>query len=144
MRNIITLTILSLTITVTGCATNGEKSNLSDSLSSGAASVGSAMKSMFTYENGIYVSPEQLAKIKVGKSAAKDVVSIIGLPMEKKQLKNRELWSYAYTKSTALGQTNETTVVEFSSRGIVVAAYKAGGRDIPTGNALIDKANGVK
>lgn len=80
------------------------------------------MKSMFTYENGIYVSPEQLAKIKVGKSAAKDVVSIIGQPMEKKQLKDRELWSYAYTKSTALGQTNETTVIEFSSRGIVVAA----------------------
>ena len=132
-----------------GCASSGTNKFMA-SVSDTASSVGSSLSSaasglLESHKNGVYVSPEQLAKIEVGKSDEQDVVSIIGHPVSKEQLRNKELWKYPYSSIPLFGSnTNETTIIEFNASGIVLAKYKAGGRSDSSGNALIDAANGVQ
>ena len=149
MKKAVISTILS-GILLGGCATTDENSfmgKVSNTASNIGSSIDGAVSTLYSlsdYENGIYVSEEQLTKIKPGKSTSKDVVAIIGHPSSKEQMKNKEIWSYPYSKITQSGggNTNETTMVELNDNGIVVSAYKSVGRKGSSGNALLDAANG--
>ncbi|MFT6906782.1 MAG: outer membrane protein assembly factor BamE (lipoprotein component of BamABCDE complex) [Oleiphilaceae bacterium] len=117
--------------------TNGVK-NVGAGIGNGAASVTGALD----YKNGVYISEEQLAKIKPGKTTEAEVIAVIGQPTNKTQLKDKEVWSYPYSKiGTFSGNTNETTTIEVNN-GIVVSAYKSNSHQKSTGNPL-DYVNGV-
>ena len=141
IRNLLIVIVLGLVLS--GCASDGSFSSakVGDTISS----AGSSVTGYFAgYKSGVQVKNEDLKKIVPNKSKARDVIAAIGNPPEKKQVGQKEVWSYPYTHTPPLGATiSETTVVEFNSNGVVIAAYKAGGRTSKTGNALIDTANGV-
>jgi len=142
------LSTIACAVILSGCAAtdgNSVMGNISTTAGKIGSSVGNVVSGVFKpYENGIYVSPEQLSQIKPGKSSSKDVIAIIGHPASKEQLKNKEIWSYPYSKITHFGaNTNETTLIELNASGVVLNAYKSGGRKDSSGNPLLDAANGV-
>lgn len=149
MKNKITPLLVVCAFVMGGCASNGGKNDAMTDFGKSASKVGSSIGGAISgyvtgYEQGIYVPQEALAKIKPGKSRAGDVVALIGQPPEKSQVGKKEVWSYPYTKLPIIGaSTNETTVIEFNTSGVVLSAYKAGGRQSKTGNPLVDKANGL-
>lgn len=141
---------------LSGCASTGGSGNgFKDATTSVANTTGEVFQSVTStvgsvaggifqpYTNGIKVTDEQMAKLKVGMSTS-EVEQIIGLAPEISESRGQEIWSYPYTESPAFGANiNETTVVRFSSAGKLVKAYKSNGRTSSTGNPLVDAANGV-
>ncbi|WP_257283180.1 outer membrane protein assembly factor BamE [Endozoicomonas sp. SESOKO1] len=145
-----TISVLAFTVLATGCASTGSSSNdFMGTVSETAKSVGSTVGDVASgflsgYETGIYVTPEQLDSIKKGVTTESEVFALIGAPSRKEQLGSKEVWNYPYTKIPHFGKNvNETTVIEFNSKGVVVSAYKANGVSGSTGNAMIDAARGV-
>ena len=117
-------------------------------MSSGTASdnlksIGAAAMDLGAYTNGVEVTDAQLDQISKGKTTSIEVIKLIGHPVRKDTMNGKELWIYPFTKIRHFGSNvNETTTIEFNSKGIVVDAYKAGGRSDSTGNPLVDAANG--
>lgn len=82
------------------------------------------------YTTGTEVSQEKLDSIVINKSKQSDVEKIIGYPARKQTLGNKEVWYYDFTRISANpfgGNVDESTVIEFNSKGIVVKKYKAKG-----------------
>lgn len=79
------------------------------------------------YTMGTNVSEQKLKSIVINKSKQKDVERIIGYPARKQILGQKEVWYYDFTKISANpfgGNINESTVIEFNSRGVVINKYK--------------------
>ncbi|UPG86394.1 outer membrane protein assembly factor BamE [Luteibacter aegosomatis] len=99
------------------------------------------MSSVFSSRTGTEVTTEQLASFKFGKTTREDVVSAIGNPTRKSELMGKEIWTYYFTMSTALGANrDENTVFEFDKKGVLLNAYKAGAMPGDSGNPLLNAA----
>ncbi|WP_408601459.1 hypothetical protein [Pseudomonas sp. PLMAX] len=117
---------------------------LSLAMLGGCAQVGSITKKL-DYTTGTPVTDQQMQSFKKGKTTQDQVVAAIGYPASKAEVTGKEVWSYPYSLIAALPfQPNkqETTVFEWSSKGVLLNFYKAGGAAGKTGNALLDAANG--
>lgn len=89
------------------------------------------------YTTGTEVKPQALDQIKVNKSTKSDVEKIVGYPPRKQAFGSGEIWYYDYQAIGYIpftGNTNETTVFEFNSKGVVTKKYKAN----KAGNPLTD------
>lgn len=151
VKKLTTIVALAATMTLTGCASQGEGQNFAQNFGNsvkGAATsvgdgIGKAVNGVFQpYTNGVEVTQQQLAQLEKGMSP-EQVEQIIGYPPEISEVSGGELWSYPFTKITHFsGNTSETTVVRFKD-GKLAKAYKTSGRNSSTGNPLVDAANGV-
>lgn len=145
-RKIVLSTALASAL-ISGCSStpSGKDESLLDRSVNGLSDVGSAITSYFSgYENGTKVEQGYLDSVKAGKTTTKDVEKSIGLPTNKEAIKGGVAWRYPYTRIPHFGaNTNETTVFEFDSKGVLKKAYKVKGRSDKVGNPLIDSANGA-
>lgn len=101
--------------------------------------------SALDYTSGTHVTEQQVAQFKKGVTTQEDVVQAIGQPPQKNEVGGKEIWSYPYTKIAALPlmpNSNETTVFEWSKKGILLNAYKSGGKTSESSNPLL-KATGM-
>jgi outer membrane protein assembly factor BamE len=117
---------------------------LSLAMLGGCAQVGALTKKL-DYATGTPVTDQQLQSFKKGKTTQDQVVAAIGYPTSKAEVTGKEVWSYPYNLIAAMPfQENkqETTVFEWSSKGVLLNFYKAGGSAGSTGNPLLDAANG--
>ncbi|MBJ2293263.1 hypothetical protein JFT44_25420 [Pseudomonas sp. MF5691] len=99
--------------------------------------------SALDYKTGTQVSAQQLAQFQKGKTTQPQVIAAIGHPPKKTEVSSKEIWTYPYTKIAALPfspNINENTVFEWSSKGVLLDAYKSGGTPGESGNALLDAA----
>jgi outer membrane protein assembly factor BamE (lipoprotein component of BamABCDE complex) len=95
------------------------------------------------HRTGTEVTQQQLDSLKKGMSTQADVIKAIGQPSQKSMHKGREIWTYDFTLITALPlqpDKSEATVFEFDAKGVLLDAYKTGGRPGKSGNALLDAA----
>lgn len=93
--------------------------------------------------SGTQISQEKLATFTKGKTTRDDVIASVGQPSDKKEVMGKEVWTYPYTRITAMPlakNTNESTVFEFDRNGKLLSAYKSGPVPGKTGNALLDAA----
>ncbi|MBZ7938795.1 MULTISPECIES: outer membrane protein assembly factor BamE domain-containing protein [Campylobacter] len=81
------------------------------------------------YQKGLEVNQDKLNSIVIGKSTQEDVEKIIGYPVRKTSLGNKEVWYYDFTRISSLPgfDKDESTVFEFNKKGIVVKKYKTTG-----------------
>ncbi len=104
--------------------------------------LGGCAQTPMDFKSGTEVKSAQLAQFTPGKTAQSDVIAAIGQPNRKEALNSKELWYYDYSRIGALGgNTSESTVFEWDSKGKLLQAYKSGQAG-KTGNALLDAANG--
>ncbi|MBK5542161.1 outer membrane protein assembly factor BamE [Pseudomonas sp. TH05] len=95
------------------------------------------------YNSGTQVSSQQLAQFQKGKTTQQQVTAAIGHPPKKSEVGGKEIWTYPYTKIAALPfapNVNESTIFEWSSKGVLLDVYKGGGTPGQSGNALLDAA----
>ncbi|QWU80741.1 putative outer membrane lipoprotein [Campylobacter novaezeelandiae] len=80
---------------------------------------------------GLEVNQNKLDAIIIGKSTQEDIEKIIGYPIRKTNIGNKEIWYYDFTRITSLPRfdKDESTVFEFNKRGIVVKKYKTQGSE---------------
>ena len=86
------------------------------------------------YTQGKEVTAAQLEGFVVGKSTKADVEQVVGNPQRKQDLNGGEIWYYDFTKISANpfgGNVDESTVFEFSKKGVLTKKYKSKG----SGNA---------
>jgi outer membrane protein assembly factor BamE len=117
---------------------------LSLAMLGGCAQVGTVVKKL-DYATGTPVTDQQMQSFKKGKTTQDQVVAAIGYPSTKAEVTGKEVWSYPYTLIAALPfspNKQETTVFEWSAKGVLLNFYKAGGAAGTTGNPLLDAANG--
>ncbi len=139
-------------IALSGCATSGGSQNgfsnaaegVKDGIGAVAEGVGNAVGGLFQpYTNGVQVSDQDLESLRSGMTTA-EVERILGFPPEINEINGQEIWSYPYTEIRHFGGSiNETTIVRFDANGKLAKAYKTNSRNSPTGNPLVDAANGV-
>lgn len=81
------------------------------------------------YQKGLEVNQNKLDAIIIGKSTQEDVEKIIGYPVRKTNIGNKEIWYYDFTRITSLPgfDKDESTVFEFNKKGIVIKKYKTQG-----------------
>jgi outer membrane protein assembly factor BamE len=99
--------------------------------------------SALDYKSGTPVSSQQLAQFQKGKTTQQQVIGAIGQPANKSEVSGKEIWTYPYTKIAALPfapNVNESTVFEWSSKGVLLDVYKSGAAKGQSGNALLDAA----
>lgn len=95
------------------------------------------------HRTGTEVTQQQLDSLTKGKSTQTDVIKAIGQPSQKSMHKGREVWTYDFTLIAAMpfqSNKSEATVLEFDAKGVLLDAYKTGGRPGKSGNALLDAA----
>ncbi|WP_146162221.1 outer membrane protein assembly factor BamE [Marinobacter sp. 3-2] len=144
--------VVLASVALSGCATSGGSQNgfstaaegVKDGIGAVAEGVGNAVGGLFQpYTNGVQVSDQDLESLRSGMTTA-EVEQILGFPPEINESNGQEIWSYPYTEIRHFGgNTNETTIVRFDADGELIKAYKTNSRNSPTGNPLVDAANGV-
>ncbi|WP_455821163.1 hypothetical protein [Pseudomonas cerasi] len=99
--------------------------------------------SALDYKSGTQISNQQLATFQKGKTSQDDVVKAVGYPPKKDEVNEKEVWSYPYTKIAAfpfMPNSSETTVFEWSKKGVLLNAYKSGGTAASSDNPLLNAA----
>lgn len=94
-------------------------------------------------KTGTQVTAEQMDQIKDNQTKQDEVIALLGQPNRKAQAGNKTIWSYDFNQigQALIGRNiNETTAVEFNSKGIVTAHYKTGGQQGSSSNALLRAA----
>jgi len=95
------------------------------------------------HRTGTEVTQQQLDTLKTGTSRQSDVIKMIGHPSQKTMHKGREVWTYDFTLIPAMpwqANKQEAAVFEFDKDGILLEAYKSGGRPGKSGNPMLDAA----
>lgn len=95
------------------------------------------------HRTGTEVTQKQLDTFTKGKTRQADIISAIGHPSQKSENKGREVWTYNFTLIAMApwqGNKNEATVFEFDKNGVLLDAYKTGGRPGTSGNPMLDAA----
>jgi outer membrane protein assembly factor BamE len=107
------------------------------------ASASLAGCSFLDHRTGTEVTQQKLDTLKNGKSRQADVIAAIGHPSQKSMHKGKEIWTYDFNLVTAMpwqGNKSEATVFEFDDKGVLLNAYKTGGRPGKSGNPMLDAA----
>ncbi|WP_338923893.1 outer membrane protein assembly factor BamE (plasmid) [Pseudomonas silesiensis] len=115
---------------------------LSLALLGGCAQVGTVVKKL-DYATGTEVTDQQLKSFTKGKTTQDQVVAALGYPATKAEVTGKEIWSYPYTLIAALPfapNKQETTVFEWSAKGVLLNFYKAGGSAGGSANPLLNAA----
>lgn len=96
------------------------------------------------YTTGSYVPQETVSTFIPGKTTQEQVVQAIGYPSQKTNVSGKEVWTYTYTKIAGIpfvGRNKfENTVIEWTTKGKLVAAYKSSGTPGQSGNPLLNAA----
>jgi outer membrane protein assembly factor BamE (lipoprotein component of BamABCDE complex) len=95
------------------------------------------------HRTGTEVTDSQLGNFKKGKTRQSDVIAAVGQPSQKSMHKGREVWTYDFTLVAAMPwakNRSEATVFEFDDKGVLMDAYRTGGRPGKSGNPMLDAA----
>lgn len=99
-------------------------------------------EAFFNHTTGTEISQEQMDALTAGKTTKQEVMDAFGAPARREQLGDTQVWYYDYSKIASFGKNvNESTVLEFDAKGILLSKSKSGSTG-KTGNALLDAASG--
>ncbi|MGE7139311.1 outer membrane protein assembly factor BamE [Luteibacter sp. NPDC031894] len=104
---------------------------------------GCSVMSKLDATSGAEVTQETLKSFKTGKTRREDVIAVLGHPPQKSEVLGNEVWTYPYTRITAMPfapNVSESTVFEFGKNGLLLKAYKSGGVPGKSGNPMLDAA----
>lgn len=101
------------------------------------------MQDFGAYKTGTEVPQTVMDSFVDGKTKQNEVIAKIGHPNEKSQMGKLEIWKYNFNKIRHFGgNVNESSIFEWSSKGVLKSHYKTNGGGSATGNALLDAAAG--
>lgn len=101
-----------------------------------------AAEAFLNHTTGTEITREQMDALVVGKTTRQEVMEAFGAPARREQLGDTQVWYYDYSKIKSFGKNvNESTVLEFNSKGILLSKSKSGSTG-KGGNALLDAAGG--
>jgi outer membrane protein assembly factor BamE len=80
------------------------------------------------YEEGRYITDQQMNAFTDKKTTQDDVVAAIGQPNRKADADGKVIWYYDYQRIKSFGKNiNESAVFEFDKKKVLVTHYKTGG-----------------
>ncbi len=132
------LTALILTLTLSGCSSNGDETM--ESFTNAASSAGSSIANglggfIKGYESGVKISEQDMKSVKT----LKEVVAKFGHPNEKEEIRGSLVYKYPYVLIPHFGSNiNEYTVFEFDKSDKVIDSYKTNKKG--TGISAFDQA----
>lgn len=96
------------------------------------------------YTTGTHVSQDTLRQLEPGKTSQDQVAAKIGYPSQRNEVLGKEVWTYTYTKISAIpfvgSNQFENTVFEWSKNGALLKTYKSAGTSGQSGNPLLNAA----
>src|SRR3569833_2768292 len=105
------------------------------------AASGCSLMSKLDTVSGTEVTQERMKGFQKGKTTRQDVIAALCHPTQKSEVKGNEVWSYPYTRITAMPGAptgSDSTVFECDKIGLLLNAYKTGGTPGKIGIPMLD------